>query len=232
MQKVIAIDGPSGSGKSTLAKKLAEALDILYIDTGAMYRGLALDAFNKSVPYEESEELNQYLQSIDLNYAQSSEQLIVIDGVDLTKEIREHRVSGFASQFSQIKSVRSYLLKFQRRLGVEKICVMEGRDITTVVFPEAFCKIFVTASPEVRAQRRWDQLKRSNPSAESEGLSYDQVLEDVLERDRLDTQREVSPLKIAEDAEVVDTSTMSEKEVLDRLVEIAKGKAQEASLPL
>lgn len=227
MHKVIAIDGPSGSGKSTLAKSLAEALKILYIDTGAMYRGLALDAHLKKVPFEECDELDDYLKNVSLVYGQSEESLIIIDDLDLTSKIREHHVSSLASKFSQIVSVREYLINYQRQLGTEKICVMEGRDITTVVFPNAFCKVFVTASPEIRAQRRWDQLFQvkgeSTPALE-------QILKDVIERDDLDINREASPLRVAEDAIKIDTSDMNAQEVLNKLIEVSKLKAKENGL--
>jgi cytidylate kinase len=229
MQKVIAIDGPSGSGKSTLAKNLADSLNVLYIDTGAMYRGLALDAHQKNIPYEEGTALDEYLKGIDLVYGESSEKLIQIDKKDLTEKIREHHVSGLASQFSQIVPVREFLLNFQRKLGEEKICVMEGRDITTVVFPDAFCKVFITASPEVRAERRWNQLKETKGD---DTPSLEQILKDVLDRDHLDTNRSVSPLKVAEDAILMDTSKMNPEEVLKELVAIAKKKANENGLAL
>lgn len=229
MQKVIAIDGPSGSGKSTLAKNLADSLNVLYIDTGAMYRGLAIDAHEKNIPYEEGASLQEYLKGIHLVYGESSEKLIQIDTKNFTQKIREHHVSGLASQFSQIVSVREYLLNFQRKLGEEKICVMEGRDITTVVFPDAFCKVFITASPEVRAERRWNQLKETKGD---DTPSLDQILKDVLDRDHLDTNRSVSPLKVAEDATLMDTSKMNPAEVLNELIAIAKKKANENGLSL
>lgn len=229
MHKVIAIDGPSGSGKSTLAKKLAEALNVLYIDTGAMYRGLALDAHQKGVPYEVGDALTQYLKDINLVYGESADCLIKIDGQNFTSKIREHQVSGLASQFSQLVPVREFLLQFQRKLGELKICVMEGRDITTVVFPDAFCKVFITASPEVRAERRWNQLKEIKGE---DTPSLEQVLKDVKERDQLDTNRAISPLKVAEDATVLDTSEMDRNSVLDKLIAIAREKAKSHGLDL
>lgn len=217
MQKVIAMDGPSGSGKSTMAKKLAASLNVLYIDTGAMYRGLAYFADKKVIPFEEGVTLNDFLSNLEIEYGKE-EKLISIDGVDLTHKIREHHVSSLASQFSQLPTVRKFLIDFQRELGRQEVCVMEGRDIATVVFPEAFCKIFVTASPEVRAKRRLDQLISNDPQT---SIDIDQVLKDVIERDRLDTEREVSPLKIADDATVLDTSNLDEESVLEELKKIA-----------
>ena len=155
---VIAIDGPSGSGKSTLAKLLAKNLDVLYIDTGAMYRALGLWAHRAGIAFSDHEKIDRELAKITLSYAPKTDVLIEIDDDDLTNAIREHEVSFFASEISQVPVVREFLLKIQRDLGREKICVMEGRDIGTVVFPDAFCKIFITAEVKVRAQRRLDQL--------------------------------------------------------------------------
>lgn len=230
MQKVIAIDGPSGSGKSTMAKKLAQELGVLYIDTGAMYRALAYSAHKSGVAYEEGESLTNFFNNIDIEYGVSPDKLIVINGENLSQKIREHEVSALASEFSQIPFVRKFLLEFQRNLGKEEICVMEGRDIGTVVFPDAFCKIFVTASPEVRAKRRFDQLLEKE--GEDNGLTLEKVLADVIERDRLDTSREVSPLKVADGATVLDTSEMGESEVLKSLVNEAKDKAKSVNLTL
>ncbi len=230
MQKVIAIDGPSGSGKSTMAKRLAETLGVLYIDTGAMYRALAFSAHQNHIPYQEGRELKNFFETIQIDYGVSNEKLIVINGEDLTEKIREHQVSALASEFSQIPYVREFLLGFQRKLGQKEVCVMEGRDIGTVVFPEAFCKIFVTASPEVRAKRRFDQLKEKG--AADTDLTLDKVLADVVERDRLDTSRAVSPLKVADGATVLDTSDLDEAQVLKILVEEAKKKAKESGILL
>jgi cytidylate kinase len=230
MHKVIAIDGPSGSGKSTMAKKLAQSLGLLYIDTGAMYRALAYVLDKNNIPCEESSLLGDFLAGLNIKYGENDSQLIVINGEDLTHTSREHKVSALASEFSQLPQVRSFLLDFQRKLGLFEICVMEGRDIGTVVFPDAFCKIFVTASPEVRAKRRLDQLKeKSNTSSD---LTYDQVLKDVIERDRLDTNRLVSPLKVAEGATYMDTSDMEEDEVLMKLIETSRLKGQEVGLSI
>ncbi len=227
--KVIAIDGPSGSGKSTMAKTLASQLKILFIDTGAMFRALGYFADLKGVEFKESDELSEFLNNLHMEYSDNAEELIKINGENLTSHIREHRVSTLASLISQLPSVRTFLLNFQRDLGANTICVMEGRDIGTVVFPDSFCKIFITASPEVRAKRRYDQIKALDPQSNE---TYEQVLEDVVERDRKDTQREVAPLKVADGATLVDTSEMSEAEVLTRLIEIARQRASDYNLTL
>ncbi len=227
--KVIAIDGPSGSGKSTMAKNLAKELGLLFIDTGAMFRAIGFYADSLNVKFEEGADLKDFLNTLSMKYSDNPEELIIINGQNLTFKIREHRVSTLASIISQLPSVRTFLLEFQRELGTHNICVMEGRDIGTVVFPDAFCKIFITASPEVRAQRRFDQLKQINPESME---TIEQVLADVMERDRKDTQREVAPLKVADGAVLLDTSDMEANQVLSRLIEIAQEKAKAHNLSL
>ena len=227
--QVIAMDGPSGSGKSTMAKNLASQLNLLFIDTGAMFRAIGYFADLQKVEFKEGPKLEEFLSSIDMKYSDKVDELITINNHNLTDSIREHRVSTLASLISQLPSVRTFLLNFQRKLGTQSICVMEGRDIGTVVFPDAFCKIFITASPEVRAKRRYDQLYSNNPNSNE---TFEQVLEDVIERDRKDTQREVAPLKVAPGATVVDTSDMDQDTVLKRLIEIARSQAQEYNLAL
>ena len=155
---VIAIDGPSGSGKSTIAKTLASELGILYIDTGAMFRALAFHAHNAGIDLHDEQAVTKSLENIKIEYQTEDNALIKINGIDLSKKIREHHVSKLASIISQIPSVRTFLLDFQRNLANSKVCVMEGRDIGTVVFPNAFLKFFITASIEVRAKRMLDQL--------------------------------------------------------------------------
>jgi cytidylate kinase len=213
---VIAIDGPSGSGKSTVAKSLARELGILYIDTGAMFRALGYVADERSINLEDEQSVSSFLNDIKVDYQSEAGSLIKVDGIDLTEKIREHHVSKLASIISQIPSVRTFLLDFQRDLANSKVCVMEGRDIGTVVFPNAFCKFFVTASIEVRAQRRFDQLVEKG----QKDVDLDQLKKDVKKRDDKDMGREVAPLKKADDAELVDTSEMG----LDSVITYLKGK--------
>ncbi|MBP9674638.1 MAG: (d)CMP kinase, partial [Bacteriovoracaceae bacterium] len=146
--KVIALDGPSGSGKSSVAREVAKRLSMVYIDTGAMYRALGWYIDSLHIPFVEGPLLTQALSGAHLIYAKDPKVLISINGVDLTQTIREHRVSDLASRISKIPQVRNYLLDFQRNLGQETTSIMEGRDIGTVIFPSAFCKIFMTASEE------------------------------------------------------------------------------------
>lgn len=226
--KVIAIDGPSGSGKSTVAKEVAEQLQVLYIDTGAMFRGIACYLDGKGIEIKPSAKVDQALKDMDFKYGISKEVLIQIDGQNLTEMIREHHVSYLASQVSKIPSVRSYLLSFQRKLPQENVCVMEGRDIGTIVFPEAFSKFFVSASLEVRAKRRFEQLKEKG----QKDLSFDQVLSDVKDRDERDSNREVAPLKKADDAEYIDSSHANISEVTNDICQKVKNKAKQLGLNL
>lgn len=222
LSKVIAIDGPSGSGKSTIAKKLAETLGVLYIDTGAMFRSLAYTCDQRNIAMVSGPEIQDFLNSIQLDYGKSSDFLIGVDGVNLTAEIREHSVSKLASIVSQVPEVREYLLNFQRDLASRVVCVMEGRDIGTVVFPDAFCKFFVTASVEVRSVRRLNQLKEAGPGE----ITLEQVMVDVKKRDASDMNREVAPLKQAKDAVLVDTSHMELIDVLRELTSTVEDKAR------
>ncbi|MEE3077878.1 MAG: (d)CMP kinase [Bdellovibrionota bacterium] len=225
---VIAIDGPSGSGKSTIAKSLAERLGTLYIDTGAMFRALAYSADQSGVNIKEESSVNEFLNKIKLEYQTSDGALIKVDGIDLSEKIREHHVSKLASMISGIPSVRSYLLDFQRTLAKDHTCVMEGRDIGTVVFPNAFIKFFVTASIEVRAKRRLDQLNENGENS----VELEQVIKDVKKRDEKDTSREVAPLKMADDATLVDTSNMDIEDVLSKLANDVNERASKLNIVL
>ncbi len=212
-EKVIAIDGPSGSGKSTVAKELAKTLGVLYIDTGAMFRALAYACDKNNIAFVEDLNLKNFLESIKLEYGVSDSILIRINDEDLSSKIREHHVSKLASIISQLPSVREYLLNFQRELAKNKVCVMEGRDIGTVVFPNAFSKFFITASSKVRATRRLNQLRENGDSS----LSLEQIIIDVEKRDFTDTNRSVAPLKKADDAILLDTSEMTLADIISWL---------------
>jgi cytidylate kinase len=219
--KVIAIDGPSGSGKSTIAKELAQALDVLYIDTGAMFRALAYVANMQKLELAEGANLNAFLNSLKIDYGVDKDILIRINGRNLTEEIREHHVSKLASVISQLPSVRKYLLDFQRSLALDKICVMEGRDIGTVVFPDSFCKFFITASVDIRADRRLKQLREQG----DQNITILQIAEDVRKRDETDMNRSVAPLKKAEDAMLLDTSELNMQDVINILSNEVKFRA-------
>ena len=219
--QVIAIDGPSGSGKSTIARDLARALNVLYIDTGAMFRAIAYIADEQKIVLQEGEALKNFLSSLKVEYGVSPEVLIRINGLDLTEKIREHHVSRLASIISQLPSVRKFLLEFQRNLAMDKICVMEGRDIGTVVFPQSFCKFFITASDDTRAERRLKQLQVGGDLS----VSLEQIKDDVRKRVDTDTNREVAPLKKAEDAMMLDTTELSLTDIVNILSNEVKFRA-------
>ena len=222
---VIAIDGPSGSGKSTIARMVAKKLNLLYIDTGAMFRSLAYSLRSRGFEIDEPsmsqvDAIKKQLASLDFKYGQSEQELVVIDGENLTQTIREHQVSKLASQVSKIQVVRDYLKEAQRSIAGKNHCVMEGRDIGTVIFPNSYCKIFLTASAEVRAQRRFDQLRDKGDNQ----TTFETVLEDLKKRDDSDINRATAPLKKADDAVGLDTSDMDINQVIDEIVKISQSK--------
>jgi cytidylate kinase len=226
--RVVAIDGPGGSGKSTLSRHLAQKMNLLFIDTGAMYRALALTCQQRNIAFAESANMQALLANVKLQYALDEDRLMVVDGVDVTSAIREHQVSTLASQISQIASVRNYLVDFQRQLVKGRSSVMEGRDIGTVVFPNAFCKIYLTAPIRVRAQRRLQQLELEGRKI----MSLPEVEQAVQERDRQDMNRTHSPLRKADDAIELDTAQMNEAQVLQRMMEIVHKSARDKGVIL
>jgi CMP/dCMP kinase len=216
---IIAIDGPVGSGKSTLARRVAELMGYVYIDTGAMYRGLALKALRRGLSLDATDLLVALAREtrIDLR-AQDGTQHVFLDGEDVTKAIRTLEVSQGASRVAVVPGVRQVLVAEQRRAGEQGGVVMEGRDIGTVVFPDAGLKIFLTASPEVRAERRWREHQRKG-----DAIDLSRTLEEIRERDQRDRERSTSPLVRASDAVVVDSTAMESEEVARLVVMLAKG---------
>jgi CMP/dCMP kinase len=219
---IIAIDGPVGSGKSTLARRVAQMLGYLYVDTGAMYRALALKALRRGLAFDGNDESLVELARetrIDLR-AEDSAQRVFLDHEDVTTAIRTPEVSQAASKIAVNPGVRHVLVAEQRRAGEQGGVVMEGRDIGSVVFPDAELKIFLTASPETRAERRWQEHQQKG-----DAIDLQRTLEEIRERDRRDQGRTTSPLVRAPDAVVVDSTAMEPEEVARLVVMLAKDKA-------
>lgn len=213
---IIAIDGPSGAGKSTLGKMLAKKLGLIYLDTGAMYRAVALSAMRKNVVFEDRETIADVAEDARIELAGEPDSLkVLLDGEDVSSEIRSVNVAQAASIVSTISGVRKIMVDLQRRLGEKdpKGCVLEGRDIGSVVFPEADIKFFLTAKPEARARRRYEEDK-----AKGRVTTYEQTLAEINERDQRDVSREDSPLVIPEDAVVIDTSELDLTEVFEQML--------------
>ncbi len=212
----IAIDGPSGAGKSTMARLLAQQLRFVYVDTGAMYRAVGLFAQRAGVEEEEIEAILPMLNEIqiDIQYVDGN-QRIFLGGEDVSEAVRTEKSGRYASAVSALPAVRQFLLGLQRRLAENQNVIMDGRDIGTVILPQAQVKIFLTASPEERARRRFAELRQKGQPAD-----YDQVYQDLLERDQRDSRRTAAPLRPAEDAVTLDATAYSLEETLERMKQI------------
>jgi len=210
---IIAIDGPAGAGKSTVAKILAERLGFLYIDTGAMYRALTLKVLEKGIDIKDSRSIIETAKNtnIDLNNGPDASLKIFLDGQDVTKNIRQPRITKYVSDIAKIKEVRETMLVLQRRLGRQNNAVLDGRDIGTVVFPDAEKKFYIDADFKERVKRRYQELKGLG-----QDVSLNDVEADLRKRDTIDSTREFAPLKKAEDAVYIDTTNMSIEEVVDK----------------
>ena len=214
----IAIDGPAGAGKSATAKALAKKLGFIYVDTGALYRGIGLYVIRKGAKASAIEEVVPLLAEIKIEMKHiDGEQHIFLNGEDVSGFIRTESVSAAASDVSAIPAVRDFLFDMQRDIAEKNSVVMDGRDIGTVVLPEAELKIFLTAKPEVRAQRRMNQLAEKGIEA-----NFEDVLADVIQRDYNDTNRDFRPLKLAEDGILLDNSEMNFEETLEKIISLAK----------
>jgi len=213
MQNVIAIDGPSGVGKSSVSKFLAKALGWTYLDTGAMYRAVTL-AWLRHGQTDALLTNDTWLQGLDLDFAEGK---MLLQGARVGTAIRSPEVTRLVSKVAAVPNVRETLTRLQRQIASRKPCVLDGRDIGTVVFPDAFLKVFLTAAPKVRAQRRWLQL-----GGHESNMSLEEVLADQLERDRQDSERETAPLVKAEDAWVVETDTLAQDQVVKHILSEAK----------
>lgn len=214
----VAIDGPAGAGKSTIAKSAAKALGFIYVDTGALYRTIALYAVRNNIA-DDSEKIISALDGMDVRLGFDSEgtQCVYLNGEDVSAFIRTPEISMAASKTSAIPQVREFLLDLQRSIAKENNVIMDGRDIATVVLPDADCKIFLFASPECRAERRYKELLEKG-----EAVSYEDVLADVNQRDYQDSHREIAPLKPTEESVMADTSELNLEESIDLIINTIK----------
>lgn len=219
MSIAIAIDGPAGAGKSTIAKMAAKELGFIYVDTGALYRAIGLYAYRKGVSSSDREAVTALLPeiSVELAFNDKGEQIVLLNGEDVSGSIRTPEISMMASAVSAIPEVRAFLLDTQRNMAHTKNVIMDGRDIGTVVLPDAKLKIFLYASPECRARRRYTELKEKGMDVE-----YEDVLKDVIDRDYADSHRDIAPLKPADDAVMVDTSDEDRDTSFERLLKIMR----------
>jgi CMP/dCMP kinase len=214
----VAIDGPAGAGKSTIAKMLAKKLNFVYIDTGAMYRAITYKALKLNINLGDESQY-QFLDSTNIQLTEDDR--VLIDGEDVTKEIRERDVTNHVSAVSSLKIVREKLVNLQREMAKKTNVIMDGRDIGSHVLTDAQVKIYLTASVDERAKRRYLELLQTKAKSE---VDYDKLKEEINRRDYLDSNRELNPLKQAEDALLVDTSNYSIDEVINKLSEIILGR--------
>lgn len=203
----VAVDGPSGAGKSTIAKAIAERLCLDYIDTGAMYRAVGYKMLRDGIALTDEAGIQKLLDMTEIDFSHGD---TILDGEIISDRIRTQEISKQASDCSALAIVRRRLVELQRKMGEKKSVIMDGRDIGTVVFPDAEYKFFITATPEKRARRRYAELAEKDS-----GITFDQVLEDINQRDYNDTHREVDPLRKAEDAVEIDTTHMTIEDVIN-----------------
>jgi len=221
--QVIALDGPSGSGKSTVAKMIAHKLGLIYIDTGAMFRAAAyvlqhtgIDFTKPSLDSSENALIDDFFHKHRFQFAPEPGVLILLDNLNLTDVIREHHVSKLASQVSKHKVVRDFLKNWQRDIVKDRPAILDGRDIGTVIFPNALLKVFLTASPQERATRRFEELKERGQT----DLDYERILKDIKERDHEDMTRTIAPLKKADDGIELDSTGKSIPQIVDEIIEL------------
>ena len=217
----IAIDGPAGAGKSTVARAAAKELNFLYVDTGAIYRTVALAVDRLGIDPGEGEAVARALPAlkIRMDHSPSGEQRMFLGEEDVSKAIRENRVSALASKVSALPQVRAFLLDFQRQLARENNVIMDGRDIGTVVLPRAEVKVFLTAAPEARARRRLLELELRGQQAD-----YETILKEIVQRDKQDRERAAAPLKQAEDAVLLDTTQLNLEQSVEALLKIVRAR--------
>ena len=217
----IAIDGPSGAGKSSLARRCAAAFDFIYVDTGAIYRTVGLAALRRGIDRRDEETVKALLPelAIEMRYNEAGEQRMYLNGEDVSREIRLPEISICASDVSALPAVRAFLLDMQRKMAREHNVIMDGRDIGTVVLPDATVKIYLTATPEARAQRRMLQLREKGDKT-----PFEEILNEVNARDDQDMHREVTPLRRADDAVLVDSSDLTFDETVQAILSLVEAK--------
>lgn len=216
----IAIDGPAGAGKSTIARLASKKLGFLYVDTGAMYRAIALYLLNNDTDITDKEALDKALSEISIDIVYADEvQHVILNGDDVSSKIREERVGNMASKSAALPEVRKKLLFLQRDIAAKNDVIMDGRDIGTNILPRAELKIYLTASVEVRAKRRYDELVNKGQSPD-----INIIKDDIEKRDYQDMHREIAPLKQAEDAVLLDSSYMTIEEVVEKIIALKEGK--------
>lgn len=226
MAFIVALDGPAGSGKGTVTKILAQKLGLVNIDTGAMYRCVALEMLNKNIKLDELDKIKELLNNIDIKLEETKDkQIVLLNGQDVSSEIRTNRVTKIVSPVSSIKEIREKLVDLQRKMAKSQDVIMEGRDITTVVFPNADVKIYLDADVEERAKRRYEQNIKKNIES-----TYEQVLADMKARDENDKNKEYGALKIAKDAIVIDSSKKNINQVVSEIKKIINKKKKEIIL--
>jgi CMP/dCMP kinase len=224
---IIAIDGPSGAGKSTLGRLLARELDLLYIDTGSMYRAVAVAVIDQRVNPQDHAAVGALAEQVDVDLAGDPDELTVtLDGQDITDRIRTEEVTEMSSVVSTIPAVRRAMVERQREIG-KRGAVLNGRDIGTVVFPDAHIKFFLTALPQERAERRFNEDRAQDPKAD-----FEETFADMIERDRRDSTRQDSPLRAADDAIMVDSTGLSINEVFEKMIETVRDKTRKGSQAL
>lgn len=213
---IIAIDGPAGTGKGTVAKIISNELGFTYIDTGAMYRCVTLKMIRENVGLDELDKINKILDEIEISFKSiNGEQIVFLNGEDVSELIRKPNVNELVSPVSAIKEIRIRLVDLQRKLGKVENVIMEGRDITTVVFPNAEIKVYLDANLEVRAMRRYKELIEKGND-----VTYEEILESIRKRDKNDMEKEIGALKIAEGATVIDTTNLTPEEVFEKIAEL------------
>ena len=220
MSFIVAIDGPAGTGKGTITKILSKEMGLVNIDTGATYRCVALYAIRNNIKLEEKDKIIESLKNINIDMKnEDGEQTIFLNGEDVSKEIRSKEVTKIVSQVSSIKEVRFAMVDIQRKLAEGKDVIMEGRDITTYVFPNADVKIYLDADENERAKRRYKEMQEKGIE-----MTYEEVLKNIQIRDKNDKEKEIGALKIAEDAVYVDTTNLTIEEVKEKVKQIIEEK--------